>query len=353
MLEFRRGDILEAGTEAVVNTVNCVGVMGRGIALQFKKAYPENFREYAQACEKGEVRPGTLFIHRTGDMLGPAYIINFPTKRHWRGRSRMEDIEAGLSALVAFIQDSSITSIALPPLGSGLGGLEWTDVRRRIVAAMEVLTDVHIVIYEPGGGPSGRVATTPVPRMTPGRAALIGLTRKYLEGLLDPWVTLVEVHKLMYFMQEAGEPLRVRFRKAAYGPYGENIRHVLHAVEGHYLEGYRDGGDDPEKRLSLVTGAVEDAQKVLAEKDETRARLDRVGSLVDGFESPTGLELLATVHWLLTHEGIRGRTSLVEGVIEWSPGKRKFTERQILIAEQVLKDRGWVPSEAPEEGRPL
>src|SRR6202042_3301980 len=136
------------------------------------------------------------------------------------------------------------------------------------------------------------------PNMTAGRAALVVLIHRYLGGLMDPFVTLLEVHKLMYFMQEAGEPLRLQYAKGLYGPYAETLRHVLRMIEGHLVAGYADGGDAPDKQLELVPGAVRDAEAFLAADSKTRIRFDRVGDLVEGFETPFGLELLATVHWV-------------------------------------------------------
>ena len=149
MIEFRSGDILKDESEALVNTVNCVGVMGRGIALQFKDAYPDNFKVYAAACKLGEVQPGRMLVFETGKLAPTRFIINFPTKRHWRGRSRIEDIEKGLKALVEEIRTRGIRSIAIPPLGSGLGGLDWAAVKPRIEEAVKTLPDVRVVIYEP------------------------------------------------------------------------------------------------------------------------------------------------------------------------------------------------------------
>lgn len=343
MIECTSGDILKAEAEAVVNTVNCVGVMGRGIALQFKKAYPENFKVYAAACERGEVQPGRMFLFETGQLTAPRYIVNFPTKRHWRGKSRIEDIDAGLVALAALIREKRIRSIAIPPLGSGLGGLDWGDVKPRIEAALGSLSDVRVALYEPTGAPAAAVMTRSreVPKMTAGRAALVELMHRYLGGLLDPFVTLLEVHKLMYFMQEAGEPLRLKFTKALYGPYAENLRHVLNAIEGHLTAGYADGGDAPDKPLNLVPGAVEDATAFLAGHADTRARFDRVAQLVEGFESPFGLELLATVHWVVTREQATTLDAAVEHTYAWNDRKRQFTRRQIGIAARVLAEQGW------------
>ncbi|RME72876.1 MAG: Appr-1-p processing protein [Planctomycetota bacterium] len=344
MIEYTRGNILDSDAEALVNTVNCVGIMGRGIALQFKKAFPANFKAYAAACRRGEVRPGRLFVHETGRPGPPRYIINFPTKRHWRSKSRLEDIEAGLQALARVVRERAIRSIALPPLGCGLGGLSWREVRQRMESALEALQGVRIVVYEPQGAPPcGAIPRTGrQPRMTPARAALIGLMDRYLAGLLDPFVTLLEVHKLTYFMQAAGEPLRLRFRKGHYGPYAENLRHVLHAIEGHLIVGYGDGGDRPDKRLKLMPGAVDEADKELARHPETRARFQRVAQLVEGFESPFGLELLATVHWVMTHQGADNPKDVEQQMYAWNRRKRRFTPRQIALAVGVLRNRDWL-----------
>jgi O-acetyl-ADP-ribose deacetylase (regulator of RNase III) len=352
MLQYSSGDLLQDKAEALVNTVNCAGVMGRGIALQFKKAWPENFKAYEAACKRGEVRPGAMFVFDTGRLTPPRYIVNFPTKRHWRGASRLEDVEAGLEDLVRVIRDRRIGSIALPPLGSGLGGLEWASVRPRIEAALAALPEVQVRVYEPKGAPPAAEMSQArkVPNMTPGRSALVGLIRRYLAGLLDPAVSLLEVHKLMYFLQAAGEPLRLEFKKAPYGPYAENLRHVLNQIEGHFVSGYADGGDEPTKVLELVPGAEEDAERFLRDHPKTREHFDRVSQLVEGFESPFGLELLSTVHWILTQEAPpSGPEQLVERVHGWNTRKRQFSSRQIGIARNVLEEQGWI--QAPRAGR--
>jgi len=351
MIEYKQDDILRADFEALVNTVNCVGVMGRGIALQFKKAFPQNFKAYATACKNEEVQPGRMFVFKTGQLTYPHYIINFPTKRHWRGASRIEDIDAGLQALVETIGQYEIRSIAIPPLGSGLGGLNWSEVKSRIEAALQPLTDVRIVIYEPYGAPTTATMAynRKVPKMTAGRAALVELMNRYLSGLLDPSVTLLEVHKLMYFMQEAGEPLRLKYQKANYGPYAENLRHVLNAIEGHLVSGYADGGDSPDKPLQLVPGAVKESSDFLQEYSETRARFDKVASLVEGFESAFGLELLSTVHWILKNESSRTINEVVRHMYNWNERKRKFTPRQIALAVNVLISKHWVNGPETQE----
>ena len=167
--------------------------------------------------------------------------------------------------------------------------------------------DLNVVVFEPGGGPSDKPINKPgaVPKMTAGRAALVGLMDRYIRALLDPFVTLLEVHKLMYFMQESGEKLRLRYQKAPYGPYAENLRHVLHEIEGYFISGYADGGDSPAKQLELVPGAIDDAENFLEDHPATLKRFNRVADLVEGFESSFGLELLATVHWVAAEAPLR------------------------------------------------
>jgi O-acetyl-ADP-ribose deacetylase (regulator of RNase III) len=181
-----------------------------------------------------------------------------------------------------------------------------------------------------------------VPNMTPGRAALIELMQQYLNGLLDPVITLLEIHKLMYFLQETGEPLQLKFAKAYYGPYAENLRHVLNAIEGYFIVGYIDGGDTPDKTIELVPGATNDAEGVLAQHCETEGRLRRVNALVQGFETPFGLELLSTVHWVTAQSKVRSIDDVIRQVYGWNERKRQFTPRQIGIAVTGLSGQGWV-----------
>jgi O-acetyl-ADP-ribose deacetylase (regulator of RNase III) len=343
MITYKTGDIFKEEADAIVNTVNCVGVMGRGIALQFKKRFPENFRVYEAACKQKKVVPGKMFVHETGSLIGPKYVINFPTKRHWRGASRMEDIESGLQDLAEVITKQKLQSIVLPPLGCGLGGLDWHEVRARIENALSHLSDVKVIVFEPKGAPEAEkmVKNRKVPQMTAGRAALVELMHRYLGGLLDPFISLLEVHKLMYFLQESGEPLRLKFQKNLYGPYAENLRHVLNAVEGHLLSGYADGGDRPDKELMLVPGAYEDASKFLREYPQTKQHFDKVSDLVEGFESPFGMELLATVHWVVTKENAKSKDQVVTKVHQWNERKKQFTPRQLELAYNMLSEKGW------------
>ncbi len=342
MIRYTTGDLLAADADALVNTVNCVGIMGRGVALQFKTAFPANFKAYEAACKRGEVQPGCMFVVRNDVLTGPKWIINFPTKRHWRGRSLMGDIEAGLVALRAEITERGIRTVALPPLGSGLGGLVWADVRTRIDAALRDLPGVEVTVFEPRDGDDRIEPKGEIPALTPSRAALIALMDRYIRGLMEPVVTLLEVQKLCYFLQLAGQPLRLRFDKGLYGPYAPDLRFVLRKLEGHYLAGYGDGGEKPTKPLMIVPGALEAAANVVASDGEVRGRFDRVTRLVEGFETPAGLELLATAHWVAVREDADTIDTAAPAFARWNDRKSSFTPRQIGIALERLRVEGWV-----------
>jgi O-acetyl-ADP-ribose deacetylase (regulator of RNase III) len=344
MLELMKGDILKADAEALVNTVNCVGVMGRGIALQFRKAFPENFTEYKSACDKKQLHPGEMLIHDLNRFENPKYVINFPTKRHWKGKSKIEDIELGLNALVEEVRNRNIHSIAIPPLGCGLGGLNWKQVKSEIRRAFESLPNVHVLLYEPAGAPEAEVMVKEkkIPRMTVGRAALLGLMRRYLEAVMDPFISLLEIHKLMYFMQDAGENLRLRYAKGLYGPYAENLRHVLNVIEGYFITGYADAEDRPDIQIELSSDATEKATNFLKNHYSTQERFDRVVDLIKGFETPFGMELLSTVHWVVTRENAETIKDVVNKTYEWNERKRMFQEEHIQIAWRILKEKGWL-----------
>ena len=340
MITFKQDDIFNINSEALVNTVNCVGIMGRGIALQFKQKFPENFKQYEIACKHKEVVPGKMFVYSTSNIHTPKFIINFPTKRHWRDSSYIEDIEIGLISLKEVIIKNNIKSIAIPPLGCGLGGLNWNIVKEKIKLALQELSDVEITVLEPGNVPM--VQNPKEPQMTAGRAALIELMQQYLSGFLDPYITLLEVHKLLYFLQECGEPLHLKYEKYIYGPYATNLRHVLNHIEGHFISGFFDGGDDPQKQLQILSGATQKAQTYLISHPETAKRIQQVGELVEGFESSFGLELLATVHWLIKKENINSLEQIIYHTHNWNEHKKQFTPRQIEIAVIRLLKKGWI-----------
>jgi O-acetyl-ADP-ribose deacetylase (regulator of RNase III) len=344
MIHDATGNLLEADTEALVNTVNCVGFMGKGIALQFKQAWPDNFEAYAKASKAGEVRPGRMFIWETGRMLNPKFIINFPTKRHWRGKSRIEDIKSGLGALVSEIRRLVIHSVAVPPLGCGNGGLNWKDVRPLIDAAFVGLPDVEVSLYSPQGAPGAKAmpVNTAKPNMTPSRALFIKLMHQY--GTLSYRRTLLEIQKLGYFLQESGEPLRLRFEAGIYGPYAGNLNKVLELLEGHYIRGY-GYSQKPDTEIELLPGAVDEADTFLTSHSDSVIRLARVAELIEGFETPYGMELLSTVHWVCTHGDPKATDAeaAIRSVQSWNDRKREmFRCEHIRLAHQRLSDLAWI-----------
>lgn len=345
MIELKQDNLLQADTEALVNTVNCVGVMGKGIALQFKQAFPDNFRQYQLACRAGEVQPGRMFVVATGSLFNPKHIINFPTKRHWKGKSRIEDIEIGLKALIQEVKQLGIRSIAVPPLGCGNGGLDWSQVKPLIESAFTELPDVLVLLYPPQGAPAADAMpiATDKPKMTRGRALLLSLLERY--GIPGYCLTLLEIQKLAYFLQVAGEPLRLRYVKHKYGPYADNLNHVLQLLEGHYIRGY--GDRSREAQISLLSGATAEARTFLADKPEANEHLERVSRLIEGFETPYGMELLATVHWV-AQENPEARTVFEQALAEvhqWSERKRQlFKPAHIRKAWQRLHEQNWLIS---------
>lgn len=347
MIKTGSGNLLAADVDALVNTVNTVGVMGKGIALQFRRAYPEMFKAYVTAAKAGEVELGRMHVWPTHALDGPRYVISFPTKAHWRAPSRLRDIEAGLVDLVRVVEQLSIRSIAVPPLGCGNGGLDWREVEPLIHAAFDRLPKVDVRLYPPGTTPrAAEMATaTARPAMTPGRAALVRLLSQYQQVALG--ATPIEVQKLMYFLQVAGERLSLTYAKGLYGPYADNLRHVLVAVEGHFLTGFGDASAPAleAEPIEVLPGADEEAADALATAADTRVRIDRVLDLIGGFESMYGLELLASVHWLVTHDADAARDVelLTKRLHEWTPRKgRTFTPEHASVAMHALTARGWL-----------
>jgi O-acetyl-ADP-ribose deacetylase (regulator of RNase III) len=341
------GNLLTQDVDALVNTVNTEGIMGKGIALQFKKAWPAMFKDYEAACRRGEVAPGRVHVWETGSLTGPRYIVNFPTKRHWRGRSKLIDIETGLKDLTRVIRELGITSIAIPPLGCGNGGLDWREVEPRMLRALEPLAgEVDVRIFAPTGAPSAadQPNREPVPKLTAPRAALLALMREYEKVTFEP-PTLVEVQKLAYFLQANGEALRLNFGAAAYGPYADELRKSLRAMEGHFIIGFGDGSLPINKAepIRVKPEIYEMLDRYISSHLETAARIRSVLGEIEGFESTYGLELLATVHWVMTHEAnaMASSSATHEEVRRWSQRKSSlFTQPHVESAWRAVRERG-------------
>lgn len=345
MITFTTGNLLDAPVDALVNTVNEVGVMGKGIALMFKEAFPDNTRAYQTACKAGEVQVGRMFVTANPTLQGPRWIINFPTKKHWRHPTRREWVEEGLQDLVRVIRDKGIRSVAVPPLGCGQGGLKWPDVRPLIEAALGSLTDVEVMVFEPTAVYQNVRKSTGVETLTPARALIADLVRRY--DVLGIDCTNLEVHKLAWFLsrqiQATGlaDPLQLRFVANRYGPYADQLRHLLNSLDGSYLHCAKRLGDaTPFDRIWFETAKKEKVEQFLRQDAAPYLEaLEQATTLIDGFESPLGLELLATVDWLLHEERCQPDLPAIrQGLHQWRGGGRDAAARkENLFGDRLLQ----------------
>ncbi len=343
MITLRQGNLLEARAEALVNTVNTVGVMGKGIALMFKERFAENFRLYSAACKASQIQTGKVFVTEVHELNGPRWIINFPTKQHWRAPSRMEWIVEGLQDLRRVLLANEVKSVAIPPLGSGNGGLEWADVRAQIEAALGDL-DIDILVFEPTKQYQNVAKRSGVEKLTPARALIAELVRRY--WVLGMECSLLEIQKLAWFLERAIErfspadnPLDLRFIPNKYGPYANRLTHLLNNLDGSYLHCEKRISDadpldviwfDDERKGFLQTYLKTEAKPYLEALEYTAA-------LIDGFESPFGMELLATVDWLLANEGVAPNVTAVrEGLRHWCGGPGAAERKDRLFDDRAL-----------------
>lgn len=343
MIKFTSGNLLDSKAEALVNTVNTVGVMGKGIALMFKEAFPENYERYEAACARKEVQLGRMYVTERRDLLGgPKWVINFPTKAHWRFPSQLSWIEDGLDDLQKVIRENGIRSVAVPPLGSGNGGLPWGEVRRIIVDKLGRMEGVDVIVYEPTSKYQNVAKREGVETLTPARALITESIRRYASIGFE--CTLLEVQKLAYFLEKTivkscgDNPLRLEFKANKFGPYAPKLGHLLNQLDGSYLHSSKRLADatpldviwidrDREQKLALYLAT--EAKTYLSALDETTA-------LIDGFESPLGMELLATVDWLLVEVGAdRTIESIKRGLRDW-PGGAPAGARKLRLFEDRM-----------------
>ena len=348
MITFTQGNLLEARAQALVNTVNTVGVMGKGIALMFKDRFGDNFRQYAAACKTGRVQTGLMFITEPAELDGPRWIVNFPTKQHWRSPSRLEWVAQGLQDLRRFLLENHVKSIAIPPLGAGNGGLDWPAVREQIEQALGDL-DVEITVFEPTREYQNVAKRAGVEELTPARALIAELVRRY--WVLGMECSLLEIQKLAWFLERSIErlapdnnPLKLQFEANKYGPYANRLDHLLDKLDGSYLRSEKRIADaDPfdviwfdDERKDLVQAYLRTEAKDYAQA------LEDTAALIDGFESPFGMELLATVDWLLSKEGVAPTVQAVREGLQRLPAgaaerkSRLFDERAVGIALERL-----------------
>ena len=341
MIKYTTGNLLEAQAEVLINTVNTVGVMGKGIALMFKERFALNMKEYAKACKANEVQVGRMFVTETGELMGPRWIVNFPTKKHWRNPSKMEWIVDGLQDLKGFIIENNVQSIAIPPLGAGNGGLDWPAVREQIELALSELADVEILIFEPTTKYQNIAKSKGVEKLTPSRALIAELIRRY--WVLGMECSLLEIQKLAWVLerviekQELENPLELQFSAENYGPYAIRLQHVLNALDGSYLKSDKRIADS--SPLDVIRFNNKQKIKVQAylqsEAKEYLPALEQASKIIAGFESPFGLELLTTVDWLLNREHCeRTAQGVLEAIKNWPAGEKWGTRKAGLFSER-------------------
>jgi O-acetyl-ADP-ribose deacetylase (regulator of RNase III) len=345
MIRYVQGNLLKAEAEALVNTVNTVGVMGKGIALMFKDEFPENFKSYAAACKAGDVRVGRVFVTERSELLGPRWIINFPTKQHWRGDSRMEWIREGLEDLSRFIRQHQLRSIAIPPLGSGNGALPWALVREEIEAHLGGLDGVDVVVYEPTSKYQNVSKKQGVTRLTPARALIAELVRRY--WVLGFECSLLEIQKLAWLLERSIErlapenPLALQFEANRYGPYAHRLTHLLDSLDGSYLHCDKRISDAGPNEVIWFDDSRKDYVSTYLKSAEAKpyaAALEQVTRCIDGFQSPLGMELLATVDWLLTREHAKPDVvSLRDALARWPAGNEAAERKQRLFDDRMLQ----------------
>ncbi|WP_067488871.1 type II toxin-antitoxin system antitoxin DNA ADP-ribosyl glycohydrolase DarG [Actinomadura hibisca] len=340
MIVEESGNLLLDDAQALVNTVNTVGVMGKGLALQFKRAFPENFDAYALACAQGRVRVGEIFAT---SIDGDRWILNFPTKRHWRQPSRLDDVRSGLDALVRVIVEMDLQSVAVPPLGCGNGGLDWNVVRSLIIEKLGGL-DAEIRLYGLGTpAPEEMPVRSARPPLNRDRARLLAALNRYAvtaheAGVaVDTNTSLLEAQKVVYLLQGAGLDLGYRFERGHYGPFSNDLNRDISAMEGHYLIGYGDGTGGSRATLHMLP-AVRRAEEHVADDAEFQSAWRRVARAAFGYEYPDGMELLSTVHFIaVRNDSAATPGAVAEEVARWSERKRRlFSVEDVLAAWEQL-----------------
>lgn len=337
MIKFICGNILKSETEAIVNTVNTQGVMGKGIALSFKEAYPLNFKIYKKACNEGTIDIGKLLVTETGQLY-PKYIINFPTKKHWRNPSKYEYIEEGLKDLVRLIKEYSIKSISIPPLGAGNGRLEWERVKNILINHLSnISSDIDIVIFEPGYNDQKPQIKKDI-NLTAQRAIFIYVLWHY--QILGYQINLLVAQKIAYFLQKFGENLNLDFEKGLYGPYSQRLNHLLKYLNGGFII-YDESVNSPSTTINILNEKYNEVEKYYNERlsDEQKTRAQKVLNFIEGFESTYGLELLATISFIVEKTGKRSFEEILALVAVWTERKKEIMKpNHIKIALTRLQE---------------
>jgi O-acetyl-ADP-ribose deacetylase (regulator of RNase III) len=331
MIQYKTGNLLESEAEALVNTVNTVGVMGKGIALQFKNMFPQNFKLYAHACRNNEVKVGKLLITEEAILSGKKIIINFPTKTNWRLPSEYQYIESGLGELVKLIKDRNIKSIAIPPLGAGNGGLDWKKVKQLLEQYLSNV-DCEILIYEPSAAILEVLRKERV-KLTPARAMLLSVLYELARN--GEFVSEFASEKIAYFLQRFGakETFNLEFHPNFYGPYSGKVKHVLYYLNGSYIVGYSSKDKKPFEELGIMPDAEWEVNAFLNKpENETHKRtVEKTKAFLNGFYSPFGLELLSTIDFIMAEKNKKTRDAIAMELENWSDRKKTLFTNQNFI----------------------
>ena len=339
-IKFIRGDMFTSTTEALVNTVNCVGVMGKGVALEFKRRWPENYKAYKKACDSKALRPGSSLIFDRGALFisdSPRYIINFPTKDHWRSKSKLEYISTGLDSLVADVQRLGIASVAMPPLGCGNGGLDWGVVKPLIQEKMSVLSDVEILVFAPVNEHDLPEHVNVPDNMTLARAMYIKAIAS-VEPRLGGAVDRLSLQKIAYFIQAFGVPLNLEFTGRLYGPYSHVLKKSMRKLEQwKFVAGYLQG----DRYVHVTSAGYAAADEYLQQAGVSDEVVDRLINLIDGYGTPYGLELLARVHYESRSETYVNEFR-VSSLTATARRQNKFSSAEIDFAKARLVADGLI-----------
>jgi len=336
MIKFITGNIFESKAEALINTVNTVGVMGKGIALQFKKEFSYNFKEYAKACKEGKIGIGKLFVTKDRNLdLGERIIINFPTKKHWKNPSEYSFIEEGLVDLKKVIEQYEIKSLAIPPLGAGNGGLHWSKVKEILIETLSDLS-IDIEIYEPNASIVEKMKKERV-KLTPARALMLYVLYDLVKH--GQYVSEFSSEKVCYFLQEFGarEIFKLKYSPQYYGPYSAKVKYVLNTLNGSYIMGYSDMSKKPFDPLLLVADGYDEVVKTIEEDLQLKSIAEKTINFLRGYYSEFSLELLATIDYIMKTEKINDVESIQTKIMSWSERKASmFSNMHIQVGLKHL-----------------
>lgn len=323
MIQYITANIFESNAQAIINTVNTDGVMGKGIALQFKKSFPNNYKAYVKACKNESIAIGKLFVFKDyNTTIGEKIIINFPTKKSWRNPSEYNFIEEGLDDLIKIISINNITSIAIPALGAGNGGLVWEKVKEIIVRKLKHL-DVDIIIYEPTKQIKEYLKPERV-KLTDARALLLYVLYDLVKN--GEYVSEFSSEKVCYFLQRFGAKkyFKLEFEPNFYGPYSGKVRFVLNVLNGSYIMGYSDMSKKPFEPLTLVSDGYETVKNHVENNAELLNISKKTISFLTGFYSDFALELFSSIDYLVIKNNTIDKDIIIKKLESWSDRKRSL-----------------------------